>query len=278
MRINGWRRLGIAVSVLWLLFAIAYAVQQLHSADPKDYVVTGTKSFLIRFASDPPLARDFFARMSRRDTLSPDEHLLTLREAEAFVRGASASLDLYLPLAFTLGPIVAGWLVLELLARSMRWVWRGFRGESITNTSPGSEREAANPRVPNATDITNLHWIETYKSLITLSVEGFKFSLLANGGAAVALLSYLAAVTGRTPHVTDLRVPTAAFLLGLVVCGMAMLFAYFTQLKLLNEGSRPGHFPRLSHGWLLWLSIALFACSLGAFSYGCWQAVIRFAP
>lgn len=41
-----------------------------------------------------------------------------------------------------------------------------------------------------ATDISNQHWIETYKSLITLAVEGFKFAALANGGAAVALLAY----------------------------------------------------------------------------------------
>lgn len=36
-----------------------------------------------------------------------------------------------------------------------------------------------------------VHWLETYKSLITLSIEGFKFSALANGGSAVALLAYL---------------------------------------------------------------------------------------
>jgi hypothetical protein len=35
------------------------------------------------------------------------------------------------------------------------------------------------------------HYTETYKSLITLSVEGFKFCALANGGAAVALLACL---------------------------------------------------------------------------------------
>lgn len=34
--------------------------------------------------------------------------------------------------------------------------------------------------------------METYKSIITLSIEGFKFAALANGGAAVALLAYLA--------------------------------------------------------------------------------------
>ena len=31
------------------------------------------------------------------------------------------------------------------------------------------------------TDISNSHWLETYKSLITLSIEGFKFSALVLG-------------------------------------------------------------------------------------------------
>jgi hypothetical protein len=39
------------------------------------------------------------------------------------------------------------------------------------------------------TDSTQQQWLETYKSLIAISVEGFKFSALANGGAAVALLT-----------------------------------------------------------------------------------------
>lgn len=128
-----------------------------------------------------------------------------------------------------------------------------------------------------ANDLATEHWIETYKSLIALSIEGFKFSALANGGAAVALLSYLAAVSGRPPSTADMRVPMAAFLVGLLACGAAMLFAYLTQLKLLNE-SGGGNPPRLSHGWILWLAILLFAVSLAAFGVGSWQAVVRFAP
>ncbi|UUZ63395.1 hypothetical protein LP417_28245 [Polaromonas sp. P1-6] len=125
------------------------------------------------------------------------------------------------------------------------------------------------------TDLTNQHWLETYKSLITLSVEGFKFSALANGGAAVALLAYLGNVAGKGTATPDMRYPMAAFLVGLVLCGFAMLFAYLTQLKLLNEIGR-GEKPTVSHGWALWVAIFLFACSLAAFGVGSWQAVVRF--
>ena len=125
------------------------------------------------------------------------------------------------------------------------------------------------------TDLPRDHWLETYKSLITLSIEGFKFSALANGGAAVALLAYLGNVAGKGVATPDMRCPMAAFLAGRCACGFAMLFAYLTQLKLLNEiGTKAD--SRLSHGWALWTAILLFTGSLGAFGFGAWQAVIRF--
>ena len=126
-----------------------------------------------------------------------------------------------------------------------------------------------------ATELSNQHWIETYKSLITLSIEGFKFAALANGGAAVALLAYLGNVAGKGASAPDMRCAMAAFLAGLAACGLAMLFAYLTQLKLLNE-SRNGERPKLSHGWLLWSAIVLFVCSLVFFGVGSWQAVVGF--
>ena len=125
------------------------------------------------------------------------------------------------------------------------------------------------------TDISKSHWLETYKSLVTLSVEGFKFSALANGGASVALLAYLGNVAGKGATTPDMRFPMAAFLAGLLTCGFAIVFAYLTQLKLLNESSQSST-PRLSHGWLLWVAIILFVFSLAAFGIGAWQAVVRF--
>ena len=126
-----------------------------------------------------------------------------------------------------------------------------------------------------AIDLTNQHWLETYKSLISFSVEGFKFSAIANGGAAVALLAYLGNVSAKGSVTPDMRFPMAAFLAGIFTCGFVFLFAYFTQLKLLNEIGRDER-PAVPHGWLLWTTIFLFACSLAAFGVGSWQAVVRF--
>ena len=43
------------------------------------------------------------------------------------------------------------------------------------------------------------HTDQTYKSLIHLSIEGFRFCALANGGAAVALLAYLGNIASKAP-------------------------------------------------------------------------------
>jgi hypothetical protein len=128
-------------------------------------------------------------------------------------------------------------------------------------------------------ELNDQHWIETYKSLIALSIEGFKFSALANGGAAVALLAYLGNVAGKGSHIPDMRCAMAAFLGGLAICGFAMLCAYITQLKLLNErheDERKGGRHSFSHSLLLWLTMILYACSLISFGLGSWQAIISF--
>ena len=121
----------------------------------------------------------------------------------------------------------------------------------------------------------NQHFIETYKSLITLSIEGFKFCALANGGAAIALLSYLGNLAGKGTATPDMRCAMGLFLAGLFACGIAMLFAYLTQLRLLNESAIriTGIF---THTWPLYISMFFFALSLSAFSFGSWQAVVSF--
>lgn len=78
-------------------------------------------------------------------------------------------------------------------------------------------------------------WMETYKSLVSLATEGFKFCALANGGAAVAILAYLGNVAGKGGTAPDMRTPMAAFLSGLVFCGLAMIVAYWNQLNRLNR-------------------------------------------
>jgi hypothetical protein len=124
-----------------------------------------------------------------------------------------------------------------------------------------------------STDPADVDWTETYKSLVTLTTEGFKFCALANGGAAVALLAYLGNIAGKGAAVPDMRWPMAAFLAGLGACGIAMLFAYLTQLKRLNLLA---YRKPIVRDWRLFLAVLFFVVSLGCFCVGSWCAVGAF--
>jgi hypothetical protein len=53
-----------------------------------------------------------------------------------------------------------------------------------------------------------LAFTETYKSLITLTVEALKMLALVNGGAAIAILTYVGNLASRQPtpgHLPDIR-------------------------------------------------------------------------
>jgi hypothetical protein len=122
-------------------------------------------------------------------------------------------------------------------------------------------------------NVGNDHWLETYKSLVTLATEGFKFCALANGGAAVALLAYLGNVAGKTGSAPDMRCSMAAFLGGLGACGFAMFFAYLTQLNRLNRLATNSPMVR---DWRLFGALACYLGSLVFFAVGSWWAVVSF--
>jgi len=67
-----------------------------------------------------------------------------------------------------------------------------------------------------APEIQREHAIETYKSLIQISVEVMKLLALLNGDAAVALLAYLGNVTQKGGTVPDMRIPMLSYLVGVL--------------------------------------------------------------
>lgn len=119
----------------------------------------------------------------------------------------------------------------------------------------------------------DVDWEVTYKSLVTVATEGFKFLALANGGAAVAILVYLGDIAGKNAPVPDMRCAMLSFLLGLFFCGAAMLFAYLTQLKRLNN-IVDGKDTR--GDWRLVVSLVFAVLSLFAFGLGSLLAVTSF--
>jgi hypothetical protein len=100
------------------------------------------------------------------------------------------------------------------------------------------------------------HIKETYKGLITLSVELVKMLALVNGGAAIALLAYLGNFAAHAPpdqhppHLTD---ALEWFGTGLFATVATVLFAYCTQLQLYSEERRrhEGKPFSIRHSWFL---------------------------
>jgi ABC-type Fe3+-siderophore transport system permease subunit len=116
------------------------------------------------------------------------------------------------------------------------------------------------------------HLTETYKSLITISVEALKMLALANGGAAVALLTYLGNLlshgpSGRLPNLTG---PLICYSVGLLLTVLAFLAAYITQLMLYGEevARISGQPVRQQHRWVLRTGMVLTVLAAIAFGVG----------
>jgi hypothetical protein len=126
-------------------------------------------------------------------------------------------------------------------------------------------------------DIDKEHTIETYKSMIQISLEGFRLLAILNGGAAVALLSYLGSTAARgTSPSPDLRGPMGCYLLGLLLCGVTMFFSYRTQFILHNENM--GIVKRGQHMVPQRVAVWLAVASLAMFGLGSWAALSALRP
>ena len=123
------------------------------------------------------------------------------------------------------------------------------------------------------------HIKETYKGLITISIEALKALALVNGGAAVAILAYLGNVANVTAHprlnsVPDMTNALLCFAVGLFTTVCAFIFSYLAQLRLFHEERcrhRGKHFADLP--WiLLVIAILLVFTAAAAFGVGCWSS------
>jgi hypothetical protein len=113
------------------------------------------------------------------------------------------------------------------------------------------------------------HLTETYKALITISVEALKMSILINGGAAVAVLTY-----AGNSHITEKTAVTFAVLYyagGVAAAMFAFILAYVAQLRLYIEERKrhSGQSFRQTHHWLLALDVISASGSVVLFGCGC---------
>jgi len=79
------------------------------------------------------------------------------------------------------------------------------------------------------------HVEETYKSMIQISMTVMRFILVANGGAAVALLSFAGNLYVKGEIPPNFTNGMFCFIAGVVFGGLTAVFAYMTQLTLFRE-------------------------------------------
>jgi hypothetical protein len=117
------------------------------------------------------------------------------------------------------------------------------------------------------------HAIETYRSLIRISLAGLKTLMLINGGAVVALLAYL----GQSPQGPSLapRIlwSLGAFVLGVIFCVCAFFGSYQTQFALFNETISSTARTEFRHMTWQRITVAFVSLSCGAFAIGAISSV-----
>jgi hypothetical protein len=133
------------------------------------------------------------------------------------------------------------------------------------------------------------HRSETYKGLITLSIELLKMLAIVNGGAAaaVAILTFCGnlASHGLTSQLTSFKPALIWYCSGLAATVLTFLVAYHTQLQLYAEETEwawpatPARKikPR-RHQIGIWIGTLLILFSIGSFVYGSWLAANVISP
>jgi hypothetical protein len=119
----------------------------------------------------------------------------------------------------------------------------------------------------------NEHKIETYKSMIGVATEALKALQLLNGGAVIALLTYLAHVQVSPCLVGRTACPLAFFISGLFLGTLAFFSTYFTQFALYNESLQGQGLLGWSHMCWFWVTFVLALLSLIAFASGAFASV-----
>lgn len=117
------------------------------------------------------------------------------------------------------------------------------------------------------------HAAETYRSLISVSVEGFKTLLLINGGAIVTMLAYFGQAARGAELAACAAWPLGAFIVGLGCAVVAFGGSYATQFALYNETVAPSRYKGPRHMVFVWGTLFMVGVSFTAFACGAVSSV-----
>jgi hypothetical protein len=120
------------------------------------------------------------------------------------------------------------------------------------------------------------HLLETFKSLVLISIEGLKALLLVNGGAVVALLAFLGQSSLGPTIAPRAAEPISWFVAGTALSTFSFAGSYATQFALYNERV-PTAYRGPRHMTFLYFTFALVLASLGCFAKGSFSSLGLFA-
>jgi hypothetical protein len=121
-------------------------------------------------------------------------------------------------------------------------------------------------------DATNKSSLEMFRSVIEAGKEAINSALLMNGGAVVAMLSFLGATVGKTNSSAlglALTVPLMFFGFGVFAAGVAFAGRYITQFFYERDSDRVGRCFHLA-------TFASAVAAFGLFGFGVYRAYLAF--
>ena len=104
MRLGGWQRIGVVLSLLWVVLVCAYAVFE-YAAGPDSAMV-----FIEMVVSKTREPAAVLKGNAFADLVPVEPQILWSRLASV-----------------VLSPVIAGWLVVYLLVFAVRWIVTGFK-------------------------------------------------------------------------------------------------------------------------------------------------------
>jgi hypothetical protein len=117
-------------------------------------------------------------------------------------------------------------------------------------------------------DVNRADQDSAYQGLTTIFALGFKFLAWINGvGTLLIVICSVGIVqVDLSPYL--LRLPLAAFMAGLALCGLGLLWSYLVQTSLFNQ-LLAGH-ARHTHWVPMFCALVAYSLSMAAFVMGCW--------
>lgn len=117
-------------------------------------------------------------------------------------------------------------------------------------------------------DVNRADQDSAYQGLTTIFALGFKFLAWINGvGALLIIVCSMGIVqVDLSPYL--LRLPLAAFMAGLALCGLGLLWSYLVQTSLFNQ-LLAGR-ARRTHWVPMFCAMVAYSLSMAAFVMGCW--------